>query len=620
MKPREIVQDAAFRALEGEVLPGERIPQAMFRIISDEMHLENFSLDLENFSLDNAKELRDNLKHTSGDEAERAVGVAKSLKGLRGQAYGLYETFSDGSISEIEQEGEALTASIINGVVSYAEAYPNTPDKDMNDKFVEAFKTAFKPSDDSNAKLRSAHVATEIITPYFSERIVAVDWSSNKSALSGIKKIAADFKIFGSLYHSIAPVVEHGFDADESLHKELAEKLFSIGPLFAKTGQALAGVSGAASSEAQSKFLANVGRALQEGIAQPTHSDLAQMRKELPQGIECDDVISSASIAHILRVHNTQGMEMAVKVKRDNIDGAITDNVRAYQLLVDIAEAFVRSHAGDSAFTTNLDVITKALPFALRMLEDDIRKELDTVAEADAQILAIDKFQQLPEIVIPKVYKDISDNRHLFMDIEPAERIDELPANPQTLKNLMVFGLQMWKKKMWHADLHPGNIKARTDGTIVVYDWAKPIELSPKFMRDIVSFVRAVSTGKPKKVAKAYQRIQSDDYEQVDNEAVALIAHDVFESTPNGSIRKNKSIQRFVMAMGIRHQSTLDFKYASFMRSTTAFATVVKTELSKPEYGGKFGQASAVTRATISAFGRVYLSRKKRQTTTVAND
>lgn len=609
MKPREIIQDAAFRALEGDVLPGERIPHAILRIIGDELHLDNLSLE-------NARDLRSDLSETNIDPDERATRVAKSLLGLRGQAYGLMDIITEKPIAEIEKEGKVLTANIVNGVVAYANAYPSNPSKDSTDEFVEAFKIAFNPGGDTNSRLRSAHVATEIITPYLAKRLVAIDWSSNSSVLSAFRQIAADFKLFGSIYRSVAPVVESGFEAEVSQHREFAENLFEIGPLFAKTGQALAGFSGAASNKAQAEFFENVGRALQEGIAQPSDTDLDQMKQRLPRGVECDGVISSASIAHILRVRDETGHNFAVKVKRHNIDQAITDNIRAYGLLVDVSDSFVQSHAGDTAFTANLNVISRALPFALRMLEDDIRKELDTIEEARAQAVAYEKFKLLPEIIIPKVYPEMSDDKHLFMEIEYADRIEDLPANPETLKNLMVFAIQMWRNKVWHADLHPGNIKARKDGTIVVYDWAKPIQLTPKFIRNIISFVRAIASEKPKKVANAYQKIQSNEYKVADAEAIQSTAQDVFMANPGVSVKENKTIQRFIMAMGIRYQSALDFNYASFMRSSAAFSSVIKTELSKPEYGGKMKQGLALSRAIIRASIRVYSKGKNKKIST----
>jgi len=595
MKPLELVQDSAYRALNGERLPDERIPQAMFRIIAEEIGSENFSTE-------HVATLRDSLTDDGLSEIDKSRRVAEAMRGLRGQAYGLYGSFSERDIAGIEHEGEELTHRVINGVVAYVEKFPDAPEPQENQDFVDACRVAFKPGENGEDKLRSAYVATEIMTPYLAKRLSEIDWKSVDSVFEGTKRLAEELKLFGAFYGAIAPVIEKGFDGHEDTHKDLAEGLFKIGPLFAKMGQVLANGSKAAKNEAQAHFLANVGRAMQEGIAQPTQIDLDKIQKELPKGIKVENVISSASIAHVLKVVNNDGVEMAVKVRRSNIEKSIADNVHSYQLIVDATEAFVQYHAGEGAFDSSMQTILRAMPFGLKLLEDDVNKELSTIAEADAQIKAVSAFANTPEVVIPEVYKDISDSRHLFMDIEPATRISDLPANPVLLKNLLVFGLQSWEKKIWHADLHPGNIKGREDGTVVVYDWAKPIDLKPKFIRNVFNLMSGFVLRSPKRVTRSYELVQSSDYDQVSKEVIASTAKEIFASNKSWNIKKSKTFHTFVMQMGIKHQSALNFEYLSFIRSVGAFSSgAVMTELRKPEYGGKIGRLVAFSKALFSA-------------------
>ncbi len=594
-RPVELIQESAFRALDGERFPGERIPEAMFRIIAEEVGTANLNSD-------NVRLLRETLSDKELPQEEKSQRVAEALGGLREQAYGLYGELSDENIDAIENQGEELTRKIINGAVSYVERYPDSPDQETNDNFVEACREAFQPEESRESKLRTTYVATEVMTPYLSRRLAQIDWSDKKAASQGIKDLMDDLKLLGNFYAAIAPVIEKGFSGHDDTHRELAEGLFKIGPLFAKMGQVLANGSSSSRNPNQARFLSNVGRAMQEGIVQPTAVDIAEIQRQLPKGIEVEGVISSASIAHVVKVRDQDGREMAVKIRRKNIEQAIANNVRSYQIIVDLTEAFVEYHAGDEAFDETMKTILKALPFGLQLLEDDAKKELDTKAEANAQTKAREAFYGVPGVVIPEVHQDISDENHLFMDIEPAVRISDLPANPELLKNMMVMALNSWRHKIWHADLHAGNIKGREDGTIVVYDWARPVELKPKFIGNVFRLMSGFALRSPKRVARSYLKVQSPDYESVSNEEAESTAKDVFTSNKSWNFKKSKTFHAFVMQMGIHHQSALNFDYLSFIRSFGAFSSgVLSDEVNKPEYGGSLGKAKTLVKAYFAA-------------------
>lgn len=540
-------------------------------------------------------------------KAQLQQGIAEVQQGLVAGA-ALLHSGIDAQV--VVGHSAELSRMMIEGVATVAATYPAASDLSS---LKTAFGVAYTHADTPQGKATTALVTADLLTPFVTDRLLQVDWSNKTVLQEEVAAIASDVQLLRGAGRAVKPAIDRHMKGDASgkSEAEVAEQLFTLGPLFAKSGQALAGVAEGMSSSELAQFAAGIGRALQEGIAPPSDAQRAAIASELPAGLQYNHLISSASIGHVIAVSAPEG-DFATKVKRPQVVQAIEDNARIYQLTTDILSAYTIAHAEEGAFTKHLQIVTEALPFGLEVIKADAKRELDYEAEARAQHQARTIFEKDTGVVVPKVIDAYSDADHITMEYLPAQRIEDLPANSERLKNIFVFALRSWKEKLVHADLHPGNIKSREDGTLVVYDWAKPIHTSPGFLGNLARFVLAMGRGNPNAVARAYKRVQSPDHGQAPREAIAAAFRSVVaeEQGDRKGLRKGKRIQRLLMALGIQQQSTLAVSYISFMRTAVAFGGVVKSELDKPLYQDRRQKYWTILKSFSAAAKDVYWTKR----------
>ena len=373
-------------------------------------------------------------------------------------------------------------------------------------------------------------------------------------------------------------------------------------------------------SSEQAQFLGKAGEALQEGALPMTPQQKAEIIANLPAGLTEHGEISSASISHILAATDPSGNRIAVKVKRLGIREALDDNIRVMNVFIDGTNSFVQTHAQQGVFTNKLQMIAKALPFGLETLKKTVVRDLDFVSERQIQHKASEVFNDIPGIIVPSIIEEYSDNNHIAMEEISAESFKALPANPKRVENLIAFGLQSWRKRFFHGDLHGRNIKSHEDGSLVVYDWSKSVDLSPRFVGNVGRLMYAMTRQNPKAIARAYNHIQAhpesdkDPTQIASLEAIEKVANDAIQRSKEAgrskNIAKNGMIQDFLMTMGSQHQSALNVDYFVFLKSAKDFKEVVKSELEKPEYQNKSYRRKVLAKGFVNAFKTVY-SRKR---------
>jgi predicted unusual protein kinase regulating ubiquinone biosynthesis (AarF/ABC1/UbiB family) len=250
--------------------------------------------------------------------------------------------------------------------------------------------------------------------------------------------------------------------------RECAELLAALGPAFIKAGQALS---------------------TRPDIVPPVLlEELAQLQDQLPGfdsalamacieddlGAPVDEIfaalerepISAASLGQVHRGVLKGGQKVAVKVQRPGLREQITLDLY-----------IVRNIA--SWMNSNVGLIRSDLVGLIDELGTRVFEEMDYLNEAENA----EKFKQLhshnPAIAVPKIYHEATSRRVLTMEwidgvkLTNLEAVKAIGVDPDEMVNIGVNCSlqQLLEHGFFHADPHPGNLLALSDGRLAYLDF-----------------------------------------------------------------------------------------------------------------------------------------------------
>ncbi|MDX1625626.1 MAG: ubiquinone biosynthesis regulatory protein kinase UbiB [Wenzhouxiangellaceae bacterium] len=183
-------------------------------------------------------------------------------------------------------------------------------------------------------------------------------------------------------------------------------------------------------------------------------SELGGPVEELYAEFEVEPM-ASASIAQVHAATLPDGSEVVVKVVRPGIEQQIR---RDLELLNSLARLVRRYHPEGERIRPN-EVVEE--------LERFILDELDMQREGANASLLRSNFEESDDLYIPFVHWSHTADRVLTMERIrgiPVSRVDELEAAGVDLprlarRGLRVFYEQVFRDNLFHADMHPGNIR-----------------------------------------------------------------------------------------------------------------------------------------------------------------
>lgn len=283
-----------------------------------------------------------------------------------------------------------------------------------------------------------------------------------------------------------------GEDA-ETLARRTRLALEALGPTFVKLGQILSTRSDLLAPEWIEEF-----EQLQSGA--PT-IDFESLRPEVEAALggRPEDLfarfdtrpLAAASIAQVHRATLTTGEEVVVKIRRPGIRPQMEADLR---LIAELARAAERS-SGE---------IRRYRPQELvRQLTEAVLGELDFTAEGRNAERFAANFARRPEVVIPAIHWDYASETVLVQDyldgVAPTEagRLEAAGLSPRRLAEIgsqavldmvLVHGL-------FHADPHPGNLRALPGDRLGLLDFGMVGHVSPRRRAELVSFVQSLVSG-----------------------------------------------------------------------------------------------------------------------------
>lgn len=189
--------------------------------------------------------------------------------------------------------------------------------------------------------------------------------------------------------------------------------------------------------------------------------------------------LASASIAqvHAARLHD--GAEVVAKIVRPGIERRIRDDL---ELLGALARLVRRYHPEGDRIRPN-EVVEE--------FERVVLDELDMQREGANASLLRRNWEDSDELYIPKIYWSHTADRVLVMERVggvPVRDIDELKRQGVDLERLArrgirVFYNQVFRDNLFHADMHPGNIRVDVsnpaDASYIALDFGIVASLTP---------------------------------------------------------------------------------------------------------------------------------------------
>ncbi|WML31461.1 AarF/UbiB family protein [Neobacillus sp. OS1-32] len=187
--------------------------------------------------------------------------------------------------------------------------------------------------------------------------------------------------------------------------------------------------------------------------------------------------VASASIGEVYKGVLKDGSEVAIKVKRPQINSIVQTDFRILKIIVWFADHLVPMPKGFINFRV-----------LYNELKQVIERELDYKKEHDTILYFKDRFKTIDFVKIPSVISEHSTANVLVMEwvegvrVTELEAIDRLGVNRQELAQrlLKTFIPQWLEPGMFHADPHSGNLLVSKEGKIILLDFGMIGEITKK--------------------------------------------------------------------------------------------------------------------------------------------
>ncbi|MCC7519110.1 MAG: AarF/ABC1/UbiB kinase family protein [Verrucomicrobiae bacterium] len=218
--------------------------------------------------------------------------------------------------------------------------------------------------------------------------------------------------------------------------------------------------------------------------------------------------VAGASIAQVHRARLCDGKEVAVKVRRPDIEKVIAVDVA----ILEDAARFLERHVEELAALNPVGVV--------REFARTLSAELDFMREAGNLERFAKQFRGNRWVRVPRVYRDLSGERILTMEFLAGLRVDrpeDLRAHgihPSTLSERMsrLIFQQMFEFGFFHGDPHPGNFTILSGGVTCLYDYGMMGTLTPAFREDIAAMILGLTEKDRRMVTRALLGMSEQGY------------------------------------------------------------------------------------------------------------
>lgn len=257
--------------------------------------------------------------------------------------------------------------------------------------------------------------------------------------------------------------------ADRSPPERLRLAFEELGPTFVKLGQLLSTRPDLLPESYVEEFTR-----LQDNV-QPLPFEVVKNVIESALGRKLEDAfdwmnpeaLAAASIAQVHEARLKSGQSVVVKVQRPEIGKIIDTDVSLLAFLAGLLEKYVPESRVIGPKTI-VDEFFRTLSY-----------ELDFIVEANNMSKMAENLATIPEIVIPRVYKELSSDRVLTLERLEGIRVNDIRALEAAgidKKRVVVIGARAFFKSvmidgLFHGDLHGGNLFVLPGNKLGVIDF-----------------------------------------------------------------------------------------------------------------------------------------------------
>ena len=208
--------------------------------------------------------------------------------------------------------------------------------------------------------------------------------------------------------------------------------------------------------------------------------------------------LAAATIAQVHEATTKDGRHVAVKVQRPGLGPVISRDIAVLRYLTALGESLdPRIRPFD-------------LPSAVREFNTSLHRELDFTREARSASLFRAALEDVPEVWIPGVVAELSNESILTLEFSAGERVDlfgkahpeAMPGSINTLVELMLHTI--FEEGIFHADPHPGNVFVLPDGRLSLLDFGNTGELDESMRESLILLLDAVVKNDAKAATEAY--------------------------------------------------------------------------------------------------------------------
>lgn len=281
-------------------------------------------------------------------------------------------------------------------------------------------------------------------------------------------------------------------DPTQSTQERLKCCFEELGPTFVKLGQVLSSRSDLIPEEFTEEFTKlqdNVQPLPYETVKQVLESELGRKLTETFAHFS-ETPLAAASIGQVHEATLPTGEKVVVKIQRPGIDKIIATDVSLLAFLARLLERYI-PESRIFRPTTIVDEFFKTLA-----------QELDFIIEANNMSKIAEYMIAIPEIVIPKVYKNLSTSKVLTLEKFDGIRVNDLKALEAAgvdRKFVVKVGARAFFKSilidgLFHGDLHGGNLFVLPGNRLGLIDFGIVGRLSQKSRDQLANMMMALVT------------------------------------------------------------------------------------------------------------------------------
>ncbi|ESA36241.1 abc-1 domain-containing protein [Leptolyngbya sp. Heron Island J] len=249
---------------------------------------------------------------------------------------------------------------------------------------------------------------------------------------------------------------------------QLREVLTKLGPAYIKIGQALS----TRPDLVPPAFMGELVK-LQDQIPPFSNEIAFRLIKEdlgqIPQDIYAEispNPVAAASLGQVYKGKLKTGAEVAIKVQRPGLTAQITRDIYLLRRLAQWA-------------CNNLSVVRSDLVSIMDEFGARIFEEMDYTHEGENAQRFESLYGYLPNIIVPKIYTELTARRVLTMEWINGTKLTEpeiLEAKGLKATEIVEIGVQCSLRQLlehgfFHADPHPGNLLVTDDGQLAYLDF-----------------------------------------------------------------------------------------------------------------------------------------------------